>query len=61
VKVAGIKKCVKKTVGGETITPAYTIPGGRTNLSSSVGKDSRGYYVDVVAGSGVNGSRLYFS
>lgn len=55
------KVCAKKTVGGETITPAYTIPGGRTNLSSSVGKDSRGYYVDVVTGSGVNGSRLYFS
>jgi hypothetical protein len=52
---------VKKTIGGETITNAYTIPGGRTNLSSSVGKDSNGYYVTVTGGSGVGGNRFNFS
>jgi hypothetical protein len=60
-KVLGKKVCVKVKVPGYTVTPGYTIPGGRTNLSSSVGKDTKGYYVDVVAGSGVKGSRLYFS
>jgi hypothetical protein len=60
-KVLGKKVCVKVKVPGYTVTPGYTIPGGRTNLSSSVGKDTKGYYVDVVDGSGVKGSRLYFS
>jgi hypothetical protein len=61
VKKLGIEKCVNVKVDGYTVTPGYTIPGGRTNLSSSVGKDSSGYYVTVSSGSGVNGSRLNFS
>lgn len=60
-KVAGVEKCINVKVDGYTVTNGYTIAGGRTNLSSSVGKDSSGYYVDVAGGSGVNGSRLYFS
>lgn len=60
-KVLGKNICIKVNVPGYTVTPGKTIPGGRTNLSSSVGKDTKGYYVDVAAGSGVSGSRLYFS
>jgi hypothetical protein len=47
--------------GGQTITPAYTIPGARVNLSAGVGVDGRGFYIDVAGGSGASGNRLYFS
>jgi hypothetical protein len=47
--------------GGVVITPAYTIPGGTAALGASVGQDNRGFYVDVAAGSGADGSRVYFS
>lgn len=47
--------------GGQTITPAYTIPGVKVKLGAGVGVDSRGFYIDVAAGSGANGNRLYFS
>jgi hypothetical protein len=60
-KVAGIEKCINVKVDGYTVTPGYTVPGGRTNLSSSVGKDSNGYYVTVTGGSGVGGNRFNFS
>lgn len=47
--------------GGVVITPAYTIPGGTASLGTTVGQDNRGFYVDVAAGSGADGSRVYFS
>ena len=47
--------------GGQTITPAYTIPGANVKLNASVGVDNRGFYIDVAGGSGANGNRLYFS
>ena len=46
--------------GGQVITPAYTIPGGTASLGTTVGQDNRGFYVDVAAGSGADGSRVYF-
>ncbi len=47
--------------GGETITPAYTIPGAKFELSASVGIDDRGFYVDIAGNSKAKGNRLYFS
>jgi hypothetical protein len=46
--------------GGVVITPAYTIPGGTAALRTGMGNDSRGFFVDVAAGSGADGSRVYF-
>ena len=46
--------------GGVVITPAYTIPGGTASLGAGIGNDSRGFFVDVAAGSGADGSRVYF-
>ena len=48
-------------VGGQTITPAYTIPGVHVNLSASVGVDNRGFYIDVSGNNKAGGNRLYFS
>ena len=42
--------------GGNTLVPA-----GNVSLGTSVGKDNQGFYIDVSGGSGVGGSRLYFS
>jgi hypothetical protein len=46
--------------GGVVITPAYTIPGGTASLGAGIGNDSRGFFVDVAAGSGADGGRVYF-
>jgi len=42
--------------GGGTLTPESNV-----SLGTGMGTDSRGFYVDVFGGSGVGGSRLYFS
>jgi hypothetical protein len=47
--------------GGQTITPGYTIPGIKVNLSASVGVDDRGFYIDVAGNNQAGGKRLYFS
>jgi hypothetical protein len=47
--------------GGQTITPGYTIPGIKVNLSASVGVDDRGFYIDVAGNNQTGGKRLYFS
>jgi hypothetical protein len=47
--------------GGQTITPGYTIPGIKVNLSASVGVDNRGFYIDVAGNNQAGGNRLYFS
>lgn len=47
--------------GGQTITPAYTIPGVKVKLSASVGIDDRGFYIDVAGNDQAKGNRLYFS
>jgi hypothetical protein len=41
---------------GVTVTPEQNI-----SLGTGIGNDSRGFYIDVSGGSGVGGSRLYFS
>ena len=43
-------------VGGGTATPESNI-----SLGTGVGQNSQGFYIDVSGGSGVGGSRLYFS
>ena len=43
-------------VGGGTATPEQNI-----SLGTGMGNDSRGFFIDVSGGSGVGGSRLYFS
>lgn len=43
-------------VGGGTATSEQNI-----SLGTGIGNDSRGFFVDVSGGSGVGGSRLYFS
>ena len=47
--------------GGQTITPGYTIPGIKVNLSASVGVDDRGFYIDGAGNNQAGGKRLYFS
>jgi len=42
--------------GGGTLTPEQKI-----SLGTGVGQNSQGFYIDVSGGSGVGGSRLYFS
>jgi hypothetical protein len=42
--------------GGNTLTSEQNI-----SLGTGIGNDSRGFFVDVSAGSGAGGSRLYFS
>lgn len=46
--------------GGQTITPAFTIPGVDVKLSAGVGIDNKGFYVEVQAGKEVSGAKLYF-
>jgi hypothetical protein len=42
--------------GGGTLTPEQNI-----SLGTGMGQNSQGFYIDVSGGSGVGGSRLYFS
>ena len=48
------------TTGGQELTPAYTIPGIRIELSAEVGIDDRGFYIQVTGKRGTEDGRLYF-